>query len=187
MLIRGVYGEQKSDSRAYDGENEAEQNGLIRAFFHSFGESCAEILGVETYHCSAECRERRHCEVYEFVRRAHAVLSGVAHYHKSVGKKVEFDGFGKHYDKTYRQHGKLKSEGYALLDVRPNILPRNLEILLFKAQKLVFYKRINEARYRAKHLSEYGCARRARNAPFEHFDKKQVEGDVHNRGYEKEQ
>ena len=97
-MIRAVDGYEQSQACANDVQHEGNKQCLIGAFAHFVNVFCAQILRVVADHSRAECGQRRHCELQKFVCRSHAVLSRIAYDHKSVGKDVEFDGFGEHND-----------------------------------------------------------------------------------------
>ena len=114
------------------------------AFFNRVVIAFAEILRVEPENRHAESVEERHKEVYEFVRRAHAVLRGRERKHDSVCVYVEFNHAALHHDYAYRENGKLKPERQSLFQMIEKFACRTLEIFLFQSQGFVFYHCVNK-------------------------------------------
>ena len=106
--------------------------------------------------------------------------------HCSIRLDVEGNDRSLHHDHPNSQDAELESEGEAVFEVRPHILPRQGRFFFLVAKARVTAQSVNKGARRGEALAEDGRNGASGDRPGEDDDEKEVEGDVEERRTEQE-
>ena len=177
--------QQQTRARRQNRQNRHHAQRLQRAPANAVVLTCAQILRREAGHGAAQRVHGRGHQIEQPVGCTEAVLRRVGHHH--AVPHVELHHAALHDDDADGQHGELQSQRDAPRQMTLHVHEGDAPVLPVQAQHRVAHKGVDKAADGADQLRQHRGKGRARHAPAEHQNERQIQPHVQHRGEQQEQ